>query len=93
MAKNFEQRDMSGSVFVNNRKEKETHPDRTGRCMINGQMFWISGWIKQKPSDGEHWLSLAFKEMSPDESERYAPKGADATQPQWQGSDKEQVPF
>lgn len=55
----YEQRDNSGSVFVNDRKEKDTHPDRTGTAMIDGVMYYVSGWIK----DGAKgkFMSLAFK--------------------------------
>ena len=55
----YEQRDNSGSVFVNDRKEKDTHPDRTGTAMIDGVMYYVSGWIK----DGARgkFMSLAFK--------------------------------
>jgi hypothetical protein len=55
----YEQRDNSGSIFVNDRKEKDTHPDRTGTAMIDGAMYYVSGWLKQG-SKGQ-FLSLAFK--------------------------------
>ena len=56
----YEQKDNSGSVFVNDRKEKETHPDRTGTARINGVDYWVSGWLK-KDRNGNPFLSLAFK--------------------------------
>lgn len=55
----YETKDMSGSLFKNNRKEKDTHPDRQGSCRIDGHDYWVSGWIKEG-KDGP-WLSLAFK--------------------------------
>jgi hypothetical protein len=55
----YEQRDNSGSIFLNERKEKDTHPDRTGTAMIDGVMYYVSGWLKQG-SKGQ-FLSLAFK--------------------------------
>jgi hypothetical protein len=55
----YEQRDMSGSMFINSRKEKETQPDRQGACMIDGVQYWISGWVKE--GQNGKWMSLAFK--------------------------------
>lgn len=55
----YEQKDMSGSLFVNNRKEKETHPDRTGTALIDGVSYYVNGWIKDGNSG--KWLSLSFK--------------------------------
>ena len=55
----YEQKDNSGSLFPNERKETDKHPDRTGTALIDGKEYWVSGWIK----DGKKgkWLSLAFK--------------------------------
>ena len=76
----YEQRDNSGSMFKNDRKEKDTHPDRTGTAMIDGVMYYVSGWIKNG-SKGQ-FLSLAFKRKDADQpqqsiSQRAMPKGRD----------------
>ena len=51
-------KDNSGSLFINDRKEQDKHPDRTGTALIGGVEYRVSGWIK----DGAKgkWLSLAF---------------------------------
>lgn len=56
----YEQKDMSGSLFRNNRKEKETHPDYSGTVRIDGHDMWISAWLREQ-KDGTKYFSLAFK--------------------------------
>ena len=56
----YEQKDMTGSVFKNNEKKTDSHPDRSGSCLIDGVAYWISGWVKQD-KNGNPWMSLAFK--------------------------------
>lgn len=55
----YEQRDNSGSLFRNDKKEKDTHPDHTGQAMIDGRMYWVSAWVKE--ANGKRFFSLAFK--------------------------------
>lgn len=52
-------RDNSGAIFRNKKKEKDTHPDRTGQCVVNGVEYWISGWMEEH--DGEPYMSIKFK--------------------------------
>lgn len=57
----YEQRDNSGSLFKNDRKEKETHPDYKGSGMVNGVEVWVSAWRKTS-SNGKPFLSMSFQE-------------------------------
>ena len=52
-------RDMSGSLSKNPRKEKPSHADYAGSIVIEGGKFWLNGWVK----DGEKgkFLSLSAK--------------------------------
>lgn len=55
----FELKNLCGSIYENDRKQKATHPDKTGKCMINGEIYYISGWIR-KPEGKKPYISLAF---------------------------------
>ena len=47
----YEQRDNSGALFKNEKKEKETHADYRGKIMVNGTMYWLDAW-KKVPQNG-----------------------------------------
>jgi hypothetical protein len=54
-----EQKNMSGVLFKNDRKEKDSHPDYTGSAMIHGQEFWMSAWIKEGRNG--KFMSFSFR--------------------------------
>jgi uncharacterized protein (DUF736 family) len=62
----FEQRDLSGVLFKNDRKTKETHPDYKGSMTLEGVGYWLAAWVKTKQS-GEKFMSIAVepKDASP----------------------------
>ena len=65
-------KDMTGSLFANTRKTKDTHPNMTGSIRINGVDYWLSGWTKTK--DGNKWLSISVQEK-----ESKKPRGGSAS--------------
>ena len=56
----YEMKELSGSLFKNQKKEKDTHPNAQGSCLIDGVEYWISAWVKED-KNGNKWQSLAFK--------------------------------
>lgn len=58
----YEQRDNSGSLFVNDRKERDNHPDYSGTIMVDGKLYWLSAWEKQGQRGAFFSLSVKPKE-------------------------------
>lgn len=75
----FQQRDNSGSLFTNQRKVKDTHPDFNGSVMIGGVKYFVSGW-KKVARTGKTFISMAFtpKEDAFDLGDAPTPTAADA---------------
>jgi hypothetical protein len=58
-----------GSIWKNERKENENHPDFTGSYTDeNGREFWVSAW-KRKPDASEKAPALSFS-LKPKEQQR-----------------------
>lgn len=61
----FTQREDSGSLFKNDKKTAENHPNGTGSALIGGVEYWVSSWTKTDKK-GQKWQSLAFKRKDAD---------------------------
>ena len=55
----YEVRELSGSLFKNEKKTEEKHPQMQGSCLIDGVEYYISAWTKEGAKG--RWQSLAFK--------------------------------
>ena len=58
----FETKELTGSLFKNERKEKPSHPDYQGKALIAGKTYYISGWVKEGKAG--KYFSFAFKEAN-----------------------------
>jgi len=80
-----------GTLGKNKRKEKETHPDYSGKCEIDGKGYYISAWLKtagpSSQNPGEKFFSLAFKPKDA------APQTAPAAEAKADTPSDDSVPF
>jgi hypothetical protein len=81
----YELKDLSGSLFKNTRREKDSQPNATGSATIDGVEYWVSAWTKQD-KNGNPWQSLAFKRKEE------APQGSGAPRTT-QADESDDIPF
>lgn len=81
----YQQKDNSGSLFKNDKKESPNHPDYKGSCMVNGVECWMDAWSKPKKDGQGRWLSFSFKpKQQPQKSQPRQPARRD---------DASEIPF
>jgi uncharacterized protein (DUF736 family) len=57
----YEQKPNTGSLFKNDRKQSDTHPDYKGSALIDGLGdCWLDAWINTA-KDGSKYMSLKIK--------------------------------
>tara|TARA_R110000868_G_scaffold371564_1_gene635274 strand:- start:411 stop:653 length:243 start_codon:yes stop_codon:yes gene_type:complete len=78
----YEIRELSGSLFKNEKKTEEKHPQMQGSCLIEGVEYWVSAWTKEGAKG--RWQSLAFKRKDAKPDAKPAPASID---------DDDSVPF
>lgn len=54
----------SGALFKNNRREKSTHPEFTGKLNVGGVEYYLNGWRKT-PEGRDPFISLSIKKIKP----------------------------
>ncbi len=57
-----------GSIWKNDKKEKDTHPDFTGSLDVNGVEFWVSAW-KRKEGASPKAPALSFSVKPKEEAQ------------------------
>lgn len=55
----YQQKDNSGALFKNDKKETDSHPDYKGSAMIDGSDYWVSGWINVSGS-GTKYMKFSY---------------------------------
>ena len=56
----FEPKDNSGSLFKNDRREKDTHAHARGSALIDGVEYYVDAWTNTD-KNGNKYQSLKFK--------------------------------
>jgi hypothetical protein len=84
-----EQRELSGVLSRNRKRESNKQPEFKGSATIDGVAYWISAWVRE--GDDGRFFSLAF---SPKEQRSAAPAGVHGPgQGHRCGVPDEEIPF
>lgn len=77
----YQPKDLSGSLFKNDKGDNPNRPDYRGDICINGQVYSLSAWIKEgRPGtkmEGRKFMSLSAQPKQ----DTYAPAAAPAAEP------------
>lgn len=60
MADKYEIKDMTGSLFKNDKPKYENSAPYNGKVKIKGEEFWINAYVNEK-KDGSKYFGLTFK--------------------------------
>ena len=74
---NQEQKDGSGVLFKNDRKEGDTDRDYQGSIKIGGREYWLSAWINTSKG-GKKYMALSAKPKDA-QAQRQAPQQQNRT--------------
>lgn len=53
----------AGTMFPNENKNSDKHPDYNGKCMYNGKLHWYSLWKNQSKSGSVYLSTKIGKEV------------------------------
>jgi hypothetical protein len=56
----YEMKPDTGSLFKNDRREKDTHAHARGSALIDGVEYWVDAWTNTTNA-GDKYQSLKFK--------------------------------
>lgn len=66
----YEPKDNTGSLFKNDKREKDTHPHARGSALIDGVEYWMDAWTNED-RNGNKYQSVKFKPKD----QQQAPRG------------------
>ena len=79
MENDRQNRDNSGVLFRNDKRENEKAPSYKGNITVDGKDYWLSAWVKEGKSGKFMGLAVSPKEeYKPKPSERSKATGFDS---------------
>jgi hypothetical protein len=54
----YEPKELQGSLWRNEKKESDKHPDHTGSIMIGGVVYRLSAWINETKDGSKKYFNI-----------------------------------
>lgn len=62
----YEMKPNTGSLFKNDKREKDTQPHAKGQALIEGVEYWVSAWTNDGPKGKYQQLKYERKDANKD---------------------------
>ena len=62
---NYTHKENTGSLFKNDKREKDTQPNAKGSALIDGVEYWISAWTNEGQKGKFQSLAFERKDAAP----------------------------
>lgn len=73
----YQQKENTGSLFKNDKKLTESHPNAKGSALIDGVEYWVAAWTKQGEKGAWQSLSFTRKDATAKTESKPTPKSVD----------------
>jgi len=60
----YEPKPDSGSLFKNEKREKDTHAQYRGEAVIDGVSYFMDAWVNETKATGKKYFSIKFKKKN-----------------------------
>ena len=72
----YEHKPNKGSLFKNDKREKDSQPHATGSALIDGVEYWVSAWTNFNEKSGVRYQALSFTPKEEKQESRQEPRQA-----------------
>jgi len=56
----YELKDGQGTIFLNQNKKQDNHPDFQGEILLEGKKWKLAGWEKSGATNGKNWRLISL---------------------------------
>lgn len=82
-----------GALFLNDRKERDNHPDRKGSINIEGKEYWLSAWDRETAKGPVISIAVQAKDDSRQSAAKAGNAKREASSPASNDFNDDDIPF